>query len=83
MAGWPSPSTSTLALTSTPALALHTLPHPPLALTPTVTPTVGMARRLQAVVVIPHTGSKQKEYELSGVQLQAAVSQWQALQSLW
>jgi hypothetical protein len=42
-----------------------------------------MARRLQAVVVIPHTGSKQKEYELSGVQLQAAVSQWQALQSLW
>jgi len=43
---------------------------------------IGIAAVLSTTIFQLWQGSKQKEYELSGVQLQAAVSQWQALQSL-
>lgn len=43
---------------------------------------IGVAAVLSTTIFQLWQGSKQKEYDLSGVQLQAAVSQWQALQSL-
>jgi len=43
---------------------------------------IGVAAVLSTTIFQLWQGSKQKEYELSGVQLQAAVSVWQAAQSL-
>merc|ERR1719409_2460421 len=43
---------------------------------------IGLLAVLTTTIFQLWQGSKQKEYELSGVQLQAAVSAWQALQSL-
>jgi solute carrier family 35 protein E3 len=43
---------------------------------------IGLLAVLTTTIFQLWQGSKQKEYELSGVQLQAAVSAWQAAQSL-